>query len=71
MNRVSKRTSKKLTRRESALIENIRSGMIFSKAALAAGYSKKWPGQACYQACRNIERKRPEIFYELGLRFKP
>ncbi len=53
MSRISKRTSKKLTRRENALIENIRSGMIFSKAALAAGYFKKWPGQACTAPFKN------------------
>ena len=67
MKKKPKQTTKKLTARENALIVHIRGGMTFSNAALAAGYSKKWPGQASYQALRNIQRKRPRIFHELGL----
>jgi hypothetical protein len=46
MNKKPKRASKKLTMREKALIEDLRTELTFSKAALAAGYSRKWPGQA-------------------------
>jgi hypothetical protein len=67
MKKKQKLTLKKLTRRESALVEHIAAGMTFSNAARAAGYSRKWPGQAGSQAFKNIERKRPNIRHELGL----
>ena len=67
MKKKQKRTLKKLTRRESALVEHIAAGMTFTDAARAAGYSTKWPGQAGSQAFKNIQRKRPKIRYELGL----
>jgi phage terminase small subunit len=62
-----KRKIKRLTGRESAFLAHITAGMTITQAARAAGYSKKWPGQAGSQAFRNIERKRPKIRYELGL----
>jgi hypothetical protein len=60
------RKPKKLTPREAAFLEHIKNGETITKAALAAGYSQKWPGQAGSQAFRNIYRKRPGIYFELG-----
>jgi predicted transcriptional regulator len=67
MKKKRKRTNKNLTRRESALLERIRAGKTITEAAREVGYSAKWPGQAGSQAFKNIQRKRPEILYELGL----
>jgi phage terminase small subunit len=67
MKKNSKKTPKNLTRRESIFLEHIATGMNISKAARAAGYSRKWPGQAGSQAFKNIQRKRPTILHELGL----
>jgi hypothetical protein len=58
--------SKDLTRRETTLLQCIREGKTISEAALVAGYSKKWPGQAGSQAFKNIQRKWPTILHELG-----
>jgi phage terminase small subunit len=66
MKRRFSRKSKKLTLREATFLEYIRNGKTITKAALAAGYSRKWPGQAGSQAFRNIYRKRPRIYFELG-----
>jgi hypothetical protein len=67
MKKKPKSKLKDLTQRERTLLEHIRAGMTISKAALAAGYSSKWPGQAGSQAFKNIQRKRPEILHELGM----
>jgi len=58
---------KALSKRESALLEHIRSGKTITDAARQAGFSPKWPGQAGAQAFRNIKRKMPTILDELGL----
>lgn len=74
VNRVKRKRKKKrkgtatnLTKRESALLEHIRSGKTITVAARQAGFSIKWPGQAGSQAFKNIQRKRPNILHELGL----
>jgi len=65
-----KRSARKLTRRESALLDRIRAGMTITKAASEVGYSSKWPGQAGSQAYKNIQRKMPTLLDELRLTYK-
>ena len=65
--RKRKETVKSLTKRESALLEYIRSGKTITDAARQAGFSTKWPGQAGSQAFRNIQRKMPTLLDELGM----
>ncbi len=66
-----KQTARKLTRRESALLQHIRAGTTtITEAARKAGFSTKWPGQAGAQASRNIQRKMPTLLDELGMTYE-
>ena len=53
--------------RQVALVKNLVDGMTLTEAARRAGYSKKCPGQAGYQALQNLKLKMPELFDRLGL----
>jgi hypothetical protein len=59
--------AKCLTPRERALFKNIIKGMSITDAALAAGYSRKWPGQAGFQALKSIQEKATDLFERHGL----
>ena len=66
----SKRTSpenKRPTRRQLALLKNLSRGCSITDAARKAGYSKKWPGQAGFQALQSLKVKMPELLNGLGL----
>lgn len=59
--------SKQLRPRQLALVKNLVGGMTITDAARQAGYSKKCPGQAGYQALQNLKLKMPELLDRLGL----
>jgi hypothetical protein len=59
--------SKQLQPRQVALVKNLMDGMTLTEAARRAGYSKKWPGQAGYQALQNLKLKMPDLLERLGL----
>jgi len=42
-----------------ALLKNLSMGCSITEAARKAGYSKKWPGQAGFQALQNLKVKMP------------
>jgi hypothetical protein len=50
-----------------ALVKNLVVGMTITEAARRAGYSRKCPGQAGYQALQNLKLKMPELLDRLGL----
>jgi hypothetical protein len=54
--------------RQVALVKNLVVGMTITEAARRAGYSRKCPGQAGYQALQNLKLKMPELLDRLGLR---
>jgi hypothetical protein len=58
---------KQLKPRQVALVKNLMDGMTLTEAARRAGYSKKWPGQAGYQALQNLKLKTPDLLERLGL----
>jgi hypothetical protein len=58
---------KRLKPRQVALVKNLLDGMTITEAARRAGYSKKCPGQAGYQALQNLKLKMPELLERLGL----
>jgi len=53
--------------RQRALVKNLVVGMTITEAARRAGYSRKCPGQAGYQALQNLKLKMPELLDRLGL----
>jgi hypothetical protein len=53
--------------RQVALVKNLVVGMTITEAARRAGYSRKCPGQAGYQALQNLKLKMPELLDRLGL----
>jgi hypothetical protein len=59
--------SKQLKPRQLALVKNLMDGMTLTEAARKAGYSKKWPGQAGYQALESLKLKMPDLLDRLGL----
>ena len=59
--------NKQLKPRQVALVRNLVDGMTITEAARRAGYSKKCPGQAGYQALQNLRLKMPELLDRLGL----
>jgi hypothetical protein len=59
--------SMQLKPRQVALVKNLMDGMTLTEAARRAGYSKKWPGQAGYQALQNLKLKTPDLLERLGL----
>jgi hypothetical protein len=61
------RGNKQLKPRQVALVKNLVDGMTITEAARRAGYSKKCPGQAGYQALQNLKLKMPELLDRLGL----
>jgi hypothetical protein len=50
-----------------AFVKNLVDGMTITEAARKAGYSRKCPGQAGYQALQNLKLKMPELLDRLGL----
>jgi hypothetical protein len=61
------RESKRPTPRQLALLKNLSMGCSITDAARKAGYSKKWPGQAGFQALQSLKVKMPELLNGLGL----
>jgi len=61
------RGNKQLKPRQVALVKNLMDGMTITEAARRAGYSRKCPGQAGYQALQNLKLKMPELLDRLGL----
>jgi len=59
--------SRQLKPRQMALVKNLVTGMTLTEAARSAGYSKKCPGQAGYQALQNLKLRMPELLDRLGL----
>ena len=56
-----------LTQKQRALVRNLAEGRNLTQSALAAGYSGKCPGQACWQALESIRLKLPELLDQHGL----
>jgi phage terminase small subunit len=54
--------------RQVALVKNLVVGMTITEAARRAGYSRKCPGQAGYQALQSLKLKMPELLNEARLR---
>jgi hypothetical protein len=65
--RISVRANKQLKPRQVAFVKNLVDGMTITEAARSAGYSKRCPGQAGYQALQNLKLKMPELLDRLGL----
>jgi len=63
---VPKKT-KRLTHRERLLFKNLTKGMTITDAALASGYSKKWPNESGRQAIERIRVAAPELLAKHGL----
>src|SRR6267378_5684615 len=61
------RGHKQPTARQLALVKHLLNGATLTEAARRAGYSKKCPGQAGYQALQNLRLKMPELLDRLGL----
>jgi phage terminase small subunit len=61
------RGNKQLKPRQVAFVKNLVDGMTITEAARKAGYSRKCPGQAGYQALQNLKLKMPELLDRLGL----
>ena len=59
--------NKRPTPRQLALLKNLSMGCSITDAARKAGYSKKWPGQAGFQALQSLKVKMPELLNGLGL----
>jgi hypothetical protein len=58
---------KGLTPKERALVRNLANGKNLTQSALAAGYSRKCPGQSGWQALQNIRLKLPDLLDKHGL----
>jgi hypothetical protein len=65
--RIGTKGNKQLKPRQFALVKSLLDGMTITEAARRAGYSKKCPGQAGYQALQNLKLKMPELLDRLGL----
>jgi hypothetical protein len=58
---------KQLKPRQVTLVKNLLDGMTLTEAARRAGYSKKCPGQAGYQALQNLKLRMPDLLDRLEL----
>lgn len=61
------KSQRPLTNRERKLFELVAKGKTITDAALEAGYSEKFPGQAGSRAFANIKEKAPGLFDRHGL----
>lgn len=57
----------KLTPQQKLLVKGLVKGLSITDAALAAGYSEKYPGQVGSQALEAIRLKMPEVLERHGL----